>query len=1019
MLQSWKQIVVLGVLMVTGLGLSAAGLVATPQASSPRSSSVQLAPTGKPKASTPILIEQSFELLKGVGKPRDLAPRVHHVYFVDLRADQLLRAVVQQVGIDVQLDVFGLSGEPLVVINSPNGSEDGEFLLLVARRPGRYKVVVSTESEHRTDKTYVIKVAEVRRATPQDRRQAAAMQGYYAAKDLARKGEKDLAKLLPAFAAAARSLDAASAPMELRAYAWKDLGTLYEGKSLWRESRDAGRNAAALFHRLGMKRREASALIRVGLDEQKLLDIDMALKHFEQARVLAQAAGAEQEEAAAAIHLGMFYADRADAWNATRYIERAVSLRKKNQEDDRESLALVARGLLYMRLGEDEQALKIYGDQLQQLKLSPPSRAIVLTQIGLAYINLGKLDKALQSFQQAYDLQKGGNDLDNQANTLVGFGLVYIRQHNFRDALGYFRKALKIYQDRNDSLQQAVAFMNIGWTLGSLQRYEDATDSFRRALVLVRYLRNPVLEGGVLLGFAWTERLRGNLSGAQLQAEKALKLVELTRSGIPNQVQRISYLAGVQDFYEFLIGTLLDQHDLRRSPDLLERALQVSESARSRGLLDTLGASAASRLSPVLTAREIQQQVLDSGTILLEYSLGEQKSYLFLVTSSDIKRFDLPPREELEARAKDTYEALAKVGTFRDRIQAIQKAKDLSRLLIGPVADQLGDKRLLIVPAGALQLIPFGALPDPTAPAFKTNSGAVWPEPLFLRHDVMHEPSASVLAGIRKVGKSRLPASGMLAALGDAVFELDDDRILRPFMKVGIGSDPVLGHLDRLPASGQEAEAITSGLPSKKILKALGFDANRDLFVSGRLADFRVLHIATHAYYSAQHPELSAMVLSRFDRKGRARQGLLRIEDVMAMDLRSDLVVLSACSSGLGKDVRGEGIVGWPWAFLSAGASEVVMSLWDVPDPSTAEFMAKFYENMASGISSGRALRETQIQMWKDQKSPKTWAGFAALGEWNIRPLLLNKNPSTVSSQDGDPRNPTMMKRNPPLNALR
>ncbi len=1016
MLQSWKRIVVLGVLIVTGLGAS--GFLGAPQAPLPQKSPRPPAPARGSEANPPLLVEQHFELLKEVGRPRDLAPNVRHIYRVDLKAGQLLRVAVQQAGIDVRLNLSGPSGQPPIVIDSPNSNQGEEPVLLVARRPGRYMMVVSTESGHRTGETYVIKIAEIRRATPQDRRRASALQSYYAVKDLRRTSGKNPAEFLPAFAAAARSLDTAAAPMDLRAYAWQDLGDLYRGQRLWRESLEADRNAAALFHRLGMKRREATVLTEIGRDEQNLLDVESALKHFEQARALARAVGAEKEEATASMHLGLFYADRADTWNATRHLQRAVSLRKKNQDDDGQSMALNGFGLLYMRLGENEKALKIFEDQLQNLSLSPLKRAVVLTQMGQVYVSMNQPRRAFQYFQQAYDLQSRGGDPDNQANTLVGFGLAYTRIRSFRNALDSFQKALKIFQDQNNPSSQAATFMNMGWILGSLQRYEEAQDSFKRALALVRPLKNPVVEGSVLLGFAWTERLRGNLSGAQLHGEEALKRVESTRLGLADQGQKISYLASMQDFYEFLVGVLLDQYELKESRDLLERALQVSESARSRGLLDTLGAAAASRLSPVLTPGEIQQQVLDPDTLLLEYSLGSQKSYLFLVSSREIRRFDLPPKEELEALAKQAHAALANSQVSSEMFRALQKAKELSRILIGPVASQLGNKRLLIVSSGALQLVPIGVLPDPRIPTPAAGKKLVWPQPLLGRHEIIYEPSASVLAGIRRARRRRRPASNLLAALGDAVFERDDARIPGPAAERGGGSDPERGYFDRLPGSGLEVEAITAGLPKEQILKATGFAANIDLFTSGRLKNFGTLHIATHTDYVPQRPELSVMVLSRFDARGRARQGLLRIQDVIAMDLRSDLVVLSSCSSGRGKEVRGEGIVGWPWAFLSAGASEVVMSLWDVKDESTANFMKKFYEIMSNGASSGGALRETQIQMWKAGESPKAWAGFSALGEWNVRPFFLNKTPPAVSSKDGDPRNPTETKKSPPLNSL-
>ncbi len=468
----------------------------------------------------------------------------------------------------------------------------------------------------------------------------------------------------------------------------------------------------------------------------------------------------------------------------------------------------------------------------------------------------------------------------------------------------------------------------------------------------------------------------------------------------------------------------MEQYQLRKSRDVLERALEISESARSRVLLDVLGereGNGAKRLAPVLSARRIQRQVLDRDTVLLEYSLGQPKSYLFFVTPDEIERFALPPREEIERMARDTRGALAESQTRGGRIRAIRKAMGLSRVLIGPVADRLGEKRLLIVVSGALQLVPLGALPDPAAPASGQAQDLVWPEPLLRRHEVFLEPSASVLAGIRRARASRRAPSGLLAVLADAVYERDDPRFPAASARQGGGSDPVLGYLPRLLGARKEAEGIADGLPAAQVFKGLGFTATRDLVKSGKLSEYRVLHIAAHTYYSDQSPEFSALVLSRYDSLGRPRDGLLRIKDISSQELRSDLVVLSSCGSALGKEVWGEGVVGWPWTFLSAGASEVVTSLWNVGDDSTADLMQRFYGNMLRGLSSSEALREAQLQIWDEGKGkgPWSWGGFVAQGEWNIHPLSLNKIPSAVSSQDGGLRSPMTTRKSPVAHHLR
>jgi CHAT domain-containing protein/Tfp pilus assembly protein PilF len=947
-----------------------------------------------------VFTEQYFNLLKERGRLHNLAPNARHIYRVNLKAGQLLSATFDQLGLDIRLDLLGPSGEPLAVIDSPNGDRGPEPVLLVARRPGTYTIVVTTGDRPPKEATYRISMAQVRRATPRDRERADAVRSYYAAR-LAYRERKNLTKRLQALQTAVPSLERVFASKVLRAYAWRELGKAYADCSEWTESVRSYQRAVWLFHQMGMGHDEAIALIGAGSSELEIFSVNQAIEHLEQGLSLARSIKDERTEALASTYLGMFYAQRADAWRAKVYLERSIAIREKSHDVRGECMSLNSMAMLFRNLGQYEEALKVYQNELQRLKPSPPVRATVLTELGNLFTATGNPEGAFRYLQEALDLQRQG-DLYDQANTLNAFGLAYVGKKDFGAALGSYQKALDIYASQNDLSAQTTSLMNIGWALGSLSRYAEATDAFGRAFSLAQRLKQPYLEGGALLGLAWTEWLRRNPVGAGQRAAEAIQRIESTRRGLIDRDDRLAYFASLQDAYELLICALMEQYNLSPSQSLLEKALEVSESARARSLLDALGerdGAAVKRLAPVLSARQIQRQVLDTNTILLEFFLGSPKSYLLLVTPDGIERFELPPRKELEALAKDVNAALGDSHIPAERFRAHKKAAELRRILIDPMASRLGQKRLLIVASGALQLVPFGLLPDPAAP----KSDLPWPEPLLKRHDILLEPSASVLAGIRKIRASRRPASGLLAVLADPVYERTDPRFPRAKRS---GNDPAPHDPDRLPASAEEAQAISAGLSPTKVFKALGFAATRELLASGSLKDYRVLHIAAHSYYSEKNPASSELLFSRYDILGRPRNGVLRIKDISAQDLRSDLVVLSMCDSAFGKQVRGEGIVGWPWAFLSAGASEVVMSSWDVGDASTSELMQKFYRNMIAGQTPSDALRKAQLLLWSEGKAPRVWGGFMAQGEWNLSPLSLNKAPAAVSSQDGDPGAP-------------
>jgi CHAT domain-containing protein len=191
--------------------------------------------------------------------------------------------------------------------------------------------------------------------------------------------------------------------------------------------------------------------------------------------------------------------------------------------------------------------------------------------------------------------------------------------------------------------------------------------------------------------------------------------------------------------------------------------------------------------------------------------------------------------------------------------------------------------------------------------------------------------------------------------------------------------------LSRLPFSRQEAEAALSYAPGAGNLKALSFDASRQRATSADLSRYRILHFATHGLLNSEHPELSGLVLSLVDTTGKPQDGFLRLHDIYDLKLNADLVVLSACQTGLGKQVRGEGLVGLTRGFMYAGAPRVVASLWQVNDVATAELMKHFYHGLLKeGLRPAAALRSAQLELMKQKRwaSPYYWAPFVLQGEW-------------------------------------
>jgi CHAT domain-containing protein len=387
-----------------------------------------------------------------------------------------------------------------------------------------------------------------------------------------------------------------------------------------------------------------------------------------------------------------------------------------------------------------------------------------------------------------------------------------------------------------------------------------------------------------------------------------------------------------------------------------------------------------------LGPKEIQQQVLDEDTTLLEYALGPERSFLWAVTRNTISCFELPGREQIEKLTRRVHELMVLSRTRQHRRESERGVEELSRMLLGPVSDRLKSKRLVIVADGALQYVPFAALT-----AKETKPPGARPAPLIVDHEVVHLPSASVLAVLRRETASRRPAEKAVAVLADPVFEVHDERLKSA--SIGAGnpapedratstSESGFGRFERLTFTRKEADAIFATAGRKNCLGALDFDASRKTATDPRLALYRMVHFATHGLINSRHPDLSGLVLSLVDRHGRPDDGFLRLHHIYNLNLNADLVVLSGCRTALGKEIRGEGLVR---GFMYAGVPRVVASLWDVRDEATAELMKRFYRGMiADGKRAAEALRAAQLEMLRYERwrAPYYWAGFTLQGEW-------------------------------------
>ncbi len=272
--------------------------------------------------------------------------------------------------------------------------------------------------------------------------------------------------------------------------------------------------------------------------------------------------------------------------------------------------------------------------------------------------------------------------------------------------------------------------------------------------------------------------------------------------------------------------------------------------------------------------------------------------------------------------------------------------------------------------------------------------------PLIVQHEIITLPSASSLAILREQVQGRTPAPKKVAVIADPVFEENDSRFQGDYQtqteknninKIALRQsiDDFLGkNFGRLDHTRNEAEAILALVPDNLEKLALDFNANRQTATDSSLSQYQIVHFATHGLLNETQPELSGLVFSLYDEQGTEKPGFLQLNDIFNLTLSADLVVLSACETGIGQEIRGEGLVSLTRGFMYAGAERVVVSLWAVVDSSTSEFMQDYYRKiLETGANPATAMRETQLKMLQSNQynAPYFWAPFVFQGEWEDR----------------------------------
>lgn len=775
--------------------------------------------------------------------------------------------------------------------------------------------------------------------------------------------------------------------------------------------------AFALYRQLSIPRLEAACLVNIGNIYTVTGQPEEALRWFEQALLVYRELDSKQPEAsvlnsrgAARYFLGQYPLAIEDQ-------KLSLELWRELNNSGAQGWTLANLAANYIAMRQPQAALEPLNRALPLIRVggNPRNEAYALHCMGEAYQLLGQFDKAVEYYQKALDLRQALNEKILDAFSINRISQTEILRENFTEALRQSNRALSLVEQVGQ--QYSNPLLGASYSSSTHRYFADHI-----ALLLKLHAREPAA-GYDAQAFQASERaqvraLLESLSdlGSNLRADLPAALVE-REAALQKEIDRVT---GERDK---LARTSASATGSARSRELENELSQLTtQMDELQGQMRANHPRYAALLRPQpLSPAEIQRQLLTPDSLLLEYFVAEERLYLFALASGSEKALqvvEIPDKAAIEKAAgffqRKKFES---AGEMRRRFSYQNKefaetVQFLSDKLLAPVGPLLQKRKIWIVSDGSLQRIPFAALPDPRNHSAATRTNSVRDAarrssitPLIAEHELAMLPSASTVAWLRKGLATRPPAPGGIAVIADPVFSARDERVKggatrpeSPPVTIAqrlrgapdleralryLGGVAEADELSRLPASRDEAQAIARLAPERSLL-ALDFDANRQMVMNGALRDYRYLHFATHAHVDDVFPGLSWLALSQVDRDGKEQRGYLRLNDIYRLRLNADLVTLGGCRTGLGKQLRGEGMIGLTRGFIYAGVPRVLVSLWDVPDRETAQLMRSFYRNLLKRkLPVGEALRRAQIEMWEraESSAPFFWAAFSLQGD--------------------------------------
>ncbi|QYO62650.1 CHAT domain-containing protein [Leptolyngbya sp. 7M] len=682
--------------------------------------------------------------------------------------------------------------------------------------------------------------------------------------------------------------------------------------------------------------------------------------------------------------------------------QQALAIAQELKDEAQTAIVLNSIGGIYRNLGQYSLALEHFQQALTLLRQigDRTQEGTILNNIGAIYINLKQYPQALAALKDALAVQRELGNRIPVGVTLNNIGAIYLDLGEPEQALEFHQQALVVAREVSDCSGEWFALNNIGTAYMYLKQYTQALSYLQASLAIARTIGDRAGQGITLVNIGSTLFQEGQVAAAEEACYDALEILETLRQSDLSDTHKVSLFETQLQAYQFLQDVLVSQ----ANPEKQLKALEVAERGRARAFVELLANQLSDQQARALAASaptiaSIQQIAQQQNAVLVQYSLinnvdgSHLQLYIWVVQptgdisfhSTDLANLDQPlselvhlSRAMIGARGRKISSASAQINSKPDVEPThpqplLYPFQQLYDLLIRPIRDQFpsdSTTRVIVIPQAELFLVPFAALQD--------EQGTC----LIQQHTVLIAPSIQVLAMTHQRRQELSSLYDQTAVAPDTVLIVGN-----PTMP----TSPTIPPLMPLPEAQREAEMIAALFNAKVYT---GANATKKTIVQ-QMPQARLIHLATHGLleYSVTNPAgihtiPGALALApEPDSNNPAdaatsvgQNGLLTAAEIAELSLGAELVVLSACDTGRGT-ITGDGVIGLSRSLIAAGVPSVIVSLWKVPDKSTAYLMTQFYQNLLHQSDKAQALRQAMLSTRQQYPHPQCWAAFTLVGQ--------------------------------------